>query len=237
VPLISGAAIVVGVLAVVALVIASGGFGGSSLPPVAAADGPPPPAELRDGRSLGDAAAPVQVDLYSDPQCPACGAFAARVEPLLVAGPVRDGTARLTYRDLAFLGPESLDAAIAMRVAEALGDRFWEYHDLVYANQHGEGRGAFSRDRLADMAEAVGLERAAFLDALGDPVHEEAVRAESARAGELGVDSTPTLIVNGEVIAGVPAWEDLRARIDAAAALAAATAAPAPTATTIPAAG
>lgn len=220
-PLISGVALAVGVVAVVALVLVTGGFGGfggSGLPPVAAADAPPPPAELRDGRSLGDAAAPVQVDLYSDPQCPACGLFAARVEPLLVAGPVRDGTVRLTYRDLAFLGPESLDAAIAMRVADAMGEAFWEYHDLVYANQHGEGRGAFARDRLADMAEAVGLERSAFLAALDDPAHAAAVRTETAAAGALGVTSTPTLIVNGEVIAGVPAWEDLRARIDSAAA-------------------
>ncbi|CAN5600461.1 hypothetical protein BH24CHL9_BH24CHL9_09630 [soil metagenome] len=222
VPLVSAAALVFGVLAVVALVVASGDLGGSGLPPVAAVDAPPPAADLRDGRSLGVTEAPVTVELFSDPQCPACAIFASRIEPLLVAGPVRDGTVRLTYRDLAFLGPESLDAAVAMRVADDLDGRFWDYHDLVYANQHGEGRGAFSRDRLADMAEAAGLERAAFLAALDDPKYLEAVRAESAEAGALGVNSTPTLIVNGEVIAGVPAWEDLRARIYAAAATAAA---------------
>lgn len=216
--LITGVGIVLGVLGVAALIIASS-LGGS-LPAVSAADAAPPPVELHHGRSLGDPDAPVKIDLIADPQCPACGAFTARIEPLLVAGPVRDGKVYLTYRDMAFLGDESIEAAAAMRVAEALGGKFWDFHDIVFANQHGENKGAFSRDRLADMAEVVGLERDGFLAAMDDAAYAQAVAAESEEARALGAASTPTLIIDGEVSAGVPSWEELRDRIDAAVAIA-----------------
>lgn len=215
---ISGAAIVVGLIAVIGFIAVSGGLGGDDVDAVSMPADPPPSEELHDGRSLGDPAAPVKVDVYEDPQCPACGIYSQLIEPLLVAGPVARGQVRYTYHDLVFLGPESLEAAAAMRVAEELDGRFWDLHHVLYHNQHGENEGAFSTQRLADMAELVGLDREAFLAGLDDPRHEEAVRAESAEASQRGIDSTPTLVVNGEVIRGVPrSWEDLDRRIEAAA--------------------
>jgi protein-disulfide isomerase len=209
-------AIILGVASVLLLVLAGGGPDGS-MPPVTAEGAVAPPAELRDGRSLGDPAAPVLIEAFADPQCPACGAFTAGIEPLLL-GPIREGIVRYTYRDLAFLGPESVDAAAAMRAAEVLGGRFWDLHALVFANQHHENQGAFSRERLADLAVLAGLDRAAFLAGLDDPAHREGVLAESALATELGIASTPTLVVDGQVLPGVPEWTTLRAIIDAAAA-------------------
>ena len=49
-----------------------------------------------------------KTDVYEDPQCPSCRLFTERIEPLLVAGPVADGEVFMTYKDMAFLGPESL---------------------------------------------------------------------------------------------------------------------------------
>lgn len=207
-------ALVIGLVIVAALMIASGGFGGGSLPPVAASNVAAPPSDLRDGRSLGDAAAPVHIEVWEDPQCPACGVWTRQIEPILVAEAVRDGRVRLTYRDHVFLGPESLDAAVGMRVAEALDGRFWDFHEIVFANQHGENRGAFSRARLADMAALIGLDRDAFLAGLDDPAHRAAVEAETRAGAAAGVDSTPTLIINGEKRTGVPSWTELSAIID-----------------------
>jgi protein-disulfide isomerase len=214
--LLTVSAVVVGLVAVVVLVFATGGGGGPGLPDVAVAPGPPPPVELRDGRSLGDPAAPVSVEVFEDPQCVACAIYADTIEPLLVSGPVRDGRVRYTYRDLIIFGQESVDAAVGMRAAEALDDRFWEYHDIVYANQDGEDRGAFSRDRLAQMAELVGLDRDAFLALLDDEALIAAVREESRAGQALGVNSTPTLVINGQPYPGVPSWEQLKERIAAA---------------------
>jgi protein-disulfide isomerase len=211
--------LVVGVLAVIVLMLASGGLGGG-LPPVSAANAAPPPVELRDGRTLGDPAAPVRMELWEDPQCPACKIFTSRIEPLLVAGPIRDGDVQLTYRDFVFIGPESLDAAIAMRVAEDLGGTFWEFRDLLYANQQGENVGGYARDRLADIAELVGLDRAAFLAAMDDPAYAEAVQAETEEGRSIQIASTPSYTLNGALESGVPSWDDMRAQIEAAVAAA-----------------
>jgi protein-disulfide isomerase len=212
VPLIAGGAIVIAVLAVLVLVFAGGsGDDGST---VTAANAPPPADHLQDGRSLGDPEAPVKIDVYEDPRCPSCGVFTEMIEPLLIAGPVTRGEVFLTYKDMAFLGPESFDAAAAMRAAEDLDGKFWEYHDVVFHNQDG----AITSSRLADMAELVGIDRDDFLAALDDPKHLNAVEEETAAARELGVNSTPTLVVNGELNPGVPQWEELSAQIADAAA-------------------
>lgn len=186
----------------------------ATLPPVEAADAPPPPEDLRVGRSLGSPEAPVRIDVYEDPQCPACGLFTSRIEPLLIAGPISDGEVFLTYKDMTFLGPESFEAAAAMRVAEELDGKFWEYHDVLFHNQGTENEGAFSTSRLADMAELIGLERDEFLSELEDPRYVEAVQAEYDGARELGISSVPTLVINGQLHPGVPDWDELRELID-----------------------
>jgi protein-disulfide isomerase len=215
---ISVAAIIIGFVIIVALIGITGGLGGGpTMAAVQAPDFDPPAQELRVGRSLGDPDAPVKIEAYEDFQCPACGAYTERIEPLLIAGPVADGTVFLTFKDFPFLGQESLDAAVAARAAEELDGRFWHMKDVIFFNQIGENQGAFSRDRLADMAVIAGLDRQAFLEELDDPAHLAAAEAQHQEGIDRGVNSTPTLFVNGEVIRGVPSWEDLSARIEAAA--------------------
>ncbi len=170
---------------------------------------------VREGRSLGAADAPVTIELYEDPQCPACGVWSRDVEPILVASAVKDGRVRLTYNDFAFLGPESLDASVAMRAAEQLDGKFWEMHALVFENQDRENKGAFSRDRLVAMAGLLGLDEAAFRALLDDPTLIAAVEADLARGRALGVASTPTLVIDGELYPGVPEATELLALIDA----------------------
>jgi protein-disulfide isomerase len=222
---ISVAAIIIGFVVIAALIGISGGLGGgTAMAAVEPAQITAPPQDLRVGRSLGDPDAPVKIDVFEDFQCPACGAYTKNVEPLLLSpdGPVADGTVFVTIKDFPFLGQESLDAAVAARVAQALDGKFWDYHGILFHNQIGENRGAFTTDRLADMAVMVGLDRQAFLDALDDPEYLPAIEAEHSEGVERGVNSTPTLVINGEVMRGVPTWADLSAQIEAAAASASA---------------
>ena len=216
---ISAAAIAIGLVAVIALVLVSGGLGGSSSDAAAVSepDTPAPAEALRSGRTLGAPGAAVAIEVFEDPQCPACGAFTKRIEPLLVGSFVTDGTATLTYNDFVFLGDESWDGAIAMRVAEDMDGKFWDYHHILFHNQSGENKGAFSRDRLAEMAEIIGLDRDEFLSKMDDPAYRTAVEAENQKGRDLTVSSTPTIIVNGELIRGVPNWDDFSAVIEAAA--------------------
>jgi protein-disulfide isomerase len=216
---VSIGAIGIGLVAVVALVLLSGGLGGSSVAAVSPSDIPAPAEELRQGRTLVQPGStpPVTIEVYEDPQCGHCATFTKRIEPLLISEFVADGTASLTYKDFVVFGGESWDAAAAMRVAEALDGKFWELHGVIFQNQSGVNDGAYSRARLADMAALVGLDRDEFLREMDDPSYRDAVEAEVLEGNELTISSTPTLVINGELIRGTPPWEDLAAIIEEAA--------------------
>lgn len=172
------------------------------------------PADLADGRTLGAAAAPLTLDLWADFQCPVCLRFTDTIEPLLRSSYVQDGSVRIAFHDLAFIGQESVDAAVAARISDAIGPGFWPMHDLLYANQGAENGGAFSRTRLAAMAVRLGMDRSAFLAAMDDPTYRDAVKAETAEGTALGVSSTPTLGIGGTIRPGIPTWEQLSALLD-----------------------
>ena len=154
------------------------------------------------------------IDEWADFQCPICQRFYADIEPFLRAAYIDPGTVRVVFHDYAFIGQESIDAAAAARVSDAIGPGFWPYHDLLYSNQGTENSGAFSPDRLADIAVSLGMDRATFLAALSDPSYANAVTAETQQGSQLGISSTPTLVIDGTLYPGLPTWDQLTSLID-----------------------
>ena len=88
------------------------------------------------------------LDTWEDFQCPGCGNFSRSIEPVVIERYVAAGQLRLNFHDYAFIGQESVDAASAARCADKQG-RFWDYQAWLFANQNGENKGWFTRDRLA----------------------------------------------------------------------------------------
>jgi protein-disulfide isomerase len=194
---------------------------GESLPsaagsPAAGSPGPTAVAGLpSEGPRLGRADAKVVVDYWADFQCPFCARFAQTVIPALESR-ITDGTVMLVHRDYAFIGDESVDAAIAVRCAGRQG-RYWAMHDAVYAAQQGENQGAFARARLVQVATSVGLDGAAFEACLDDRSALVEVLADTSAGVRAGIVSTPTVDVNGTRFLGVPDLPKFLATIDAAA--------------------
>jgi protein-disulfide isomerase len=171
------------------------------------------------GKVKGDAAAPVTIDEWADFQCPACRAFTLGPGRQLDETYIKDGTAKLVWHNMAFLGQESVWAAEAADCADEQG-RFWDYHDKLYAEQAGENRGAFSKDNLKRFAADLGLDQPAFNACLDSDRYAAQVKAETEAGRQQGVRSTPTLFVNGQKIEGVPRFEQLSQVIAAQAAAA-----------------
>lgn len=153
-----------------------------------------------DGYTLGEAAAPVTIDVYADFQCPYCQRFSLLVSPELTETWVRPGHARIVFHDFAFLGEESRWAAVAGRLA-AQQNRFWPFHDLLYSNLLGENVGSYTPDRLMLMGRMAGLDMDAFIAGLQVPAARAswAVIDQEIRdaATSRGVSATPTVFVNG----------------------------------------
>ena len=99
--------------------------------------------------------------------------------------------------------------------------KYWSFADYLVWNQSGENQGAFSRDRLAAIAERAGLEPEAFRACLDDPQIRGDIQARTSQAFRAGIQSTPTFVLNGEQVS-VNSFAELgpliQAKIDEAAA-------------------
>jgi protein-disulfide isomerase len=171
-----------------------------------------------DGKSLGAAGAPVTIQLFSDFQCPYCGLYARDFERQLIDEYVAAGQVRFEYRHYIVVdgnvgGRESRMAAEASECAIEQNE-FWNFHNLVFANQEGEGQGAFSNRRLKAFAETLGLDSAAFNACFDSRRYSQAVTSDEQLARSLGVNSTPTMFINGRRIENPLDYETIKQVIE-----------------------
>lgn len=173
------------------------------------------PRPQAQGSAMGDPNAPVKIEEYSDFQCVYCAKFSVETEPRIVEEYVSSGKVYFTYKNYAFLGQPSVDAAEASLCAVDQG-KFWEYHDILFANQQEGDARAFSAARLEAFAEALGMDVPAFSECLDDNRHLDQVRQEYADGAAQGVSSTPTFFINGKEVKGAQPFEVFQAEIEAA---------------------
>lgn len=121
---------------------------------------------------------------------------------------------RFGYIHFAFLGPESQWAGEASECA-AEQDAFWEYHDYLFDNQSGENRGAFTKENLKRFAEELGLDTTAFNECLDSGRYAGLVQEETNGGRQLGVQSTPTFVINGQAVVGAQPFEVFEQVIEA----------------------
>jgi protein-disulfide isomerase len=147
------------------------------------------------GNVLGKPNAPVTMVTYIDLQCPVCRQFETEVMPSIVPQYIKTGKVRLIARPIAFIGPDSergRDAALAA----ARQNRFFEFTQLLYANQGTENTGwlddKFVRAAYASIPgfDLAAAERARSESAISD----EANRFDS-QANADQVRGTPTVLV------------------------------------------
>lgn len=153
-------------------------------------------------RVIGDSNAPVTIVEYADFQCPYCKGFHDTVLTNLKTSYIDSGLVKFVFRDFAFLGQESFDAAEAARCAQDQG-KFWEYHDHLYTNQGAENVGVFSVAALKGYASALGLDQAKFDSCLDSHGYKDEVDTETQAGQGYGVNSTPTVFVNGVMYEGL----------------------------------
>lgn len=150
---------------------------------------------------MGDQGAPVTVYEYADFQCPACGYFTRQYKPRIEEDYIKTNKVRWVFKNFAFLGPESEWAAQAAYCAAEQGG-FWAYHDKLFANQRGENRGAFSTNNLVRFARELGLKEQDFKECLNSERYKQKVQDERREGQAQGISSTPSFIVNGQLVRG-----------------------------------
>jgi len=170
-----------------------------------------------DRTALGPEEAAVLVEEYADFQCSSCRVFAEGAERELVDAVIPGGKVRFVFRNYTILGNESMQAANASLCA-AEQDKFWEYHDILFANQSGRESGAFSDRRLIAYSETTGLDVAAFEFCYRESKYQDTIDQDNAAARTAGLTGTPAVLVNGKLIAPgfVPTFEVLQQEVELA---------------------
>ena len=157
--------------------------------------------------SIGSTSAPVTLIEFSDFQCPFC----LRVAPTLKQIQAKYGDrVRIVWKDfpLTQIHPQAFKASEAAHCAGEQG-KYWEYHDRLFANQQ-----ALQVPDLKRYATDMSLDAARFNACLDGSKYAERVRDGVAQGTRLGVNSTPTVYINGRLLSGAQPYEAFAALID-----------------------
>lgn len=162
----------------------------------------------------GNSNAKLTIVEFADYQCPFCARYQKDTLPGILKDYVDTGKARFVFKNLAFLGKESTDAANAALCAKEQ-NKFWEYHDKLFDSQDGENRGGFAPDKLKGFAADLGLNTAQFNSCLDAQKYNAQVTADNAEANKNGFQSTPSTAVGTTAIVGAQPYAQFKTAIDA----------------------
>lgn len=164
-------------------------------------------AELGDipqqGLVLGSNGARATLVEFGDLQCPVCKGFAEEILPPVIEGKVRNGEAKIEFRNFTIISQESVPAGAAAIAAGKQG-RGWNFVELFYRNQGRETSGYVTDEFLTAIARAAGVPDVARWnqDRKSKEVLGEVART-TAEAERLGFTGTPSFAVEGPATDGL----------------------------------
>jgi len=158
--------------------------------------------------STGADNAKVTIYEFSDFQCPFCSKGAKIVSDIKKK---YGNKVRIVFKN--FPLPMHHDAEPASQAAlcvyEQSKEKFWKFHDVVFANQSN-----LDAESLAKHAKAAGADEKKFKECFDSKKYADAVKKDMAYGEKLGVRSTPTFFVNGQLMAGALPLEQFSEIID-----------------------
>jgi protein-disulfide isomerase len=158
----------------------------------------------------------VDIQIYYDYLCPDCGAFEERNGAQLRDW-IENDAATVEYHPIAIFTSKSNGTQYSLRAANAAAcvaefspDQFFAFHEALFADQPAENTDAYSDDELVAIAEKAGVTGIRNVETCIDTqrfrnwVNEATQRALAgpiAGTDVASIESTPTIIVNGQVFA------------------------------------
>jgi len=144
---------------------------------------------------------------FSDFECPYCSLAVKEVYTLMAAYP-KD--MKLIFKQFPLsMHPNAPLAAAASLAAKEQG-KFWELHDLMFANFR-----KISRDNILIWAKQIGLDMERFKNDLASSKYETVIKKDVADGEAVGVYGTPAFFINGKHYNGPVNMETLKPILDA----------------------
>ncbi len=171
---------------------------------------------------IGDPNAPVTMIEYASWTCPACLNFDQTVMPMIKSDYIETGKVRFVFRE--FPTPPANIAVAGFAIARCAGeDKYYAVIGELFERQAGilamVRQGDQVKSALMQIAENHGISgEEAFEACLQDSDIRRAISTAVGRGDASGVNSTPTVFVNGEMLKGYE-WrypEGMRLALDEA---------------------
>ncbi len=157
--------------------------------------------------AMGSLDAKIVLIEFSDFECPYCSKAAVDVKNIMNAYP---GNVRLIYKQFPLsMHPHAKLAAIASLAAADQG-KFWQMHDLLFANfRH------LSRENILTLAKSLSLDMNRFTADLGSSKYEAAIAKDMQDGEAAGVAGTPAFFINGKLYNGPMEFNKVQPILDA----------------------
>ncbi|MEO8065587.1 MAG: thioredoxin domain-containing protein [Candidatus Doudnabacteria bacterium] len=169
---------------------------------------------VRDASNMtGVITAKVTLVEFGDYQCPFCGSINPALEKI-IDNYKGNKDFNFVYRN--FPLPQHQWAKLTAEAAEAAGaqGKYWEMHNLIFDNQSQWTGAAQPMDILTGYAQSLELDVNAFTAAVQKNQYDNKITGEDLADGNaLGVNSTPTLFLNGKKTSA-STYDDLKKAID-----------------------
>jgi protein-disulfide isomerase len=187
------------------------------------------------GHTLGNPAAEVKLVEYVSYTCSHCAQFQRQADAPLRLAYIQPGKVQVEVRHLV---RDPIDMTVAMLANCGAPSRFFANHNMFLQNQdrwiaransasaaqqsrwttgsHAARMRAIASDfGFYAMMERRGYQRPELNRCLSDEAMAKRLAAQTAQARELGVQGTPSFLVNGVLLAGTHDWQALEGQLKA----------------------
>jgi protein-disulfide isomerase len=154
------------------------------------------------GYLKGPADAPVEITEYADFQCPFCQTFATLQMPTIEERLIKTGRLRWRYRDFPLQQhPFARLAAHSAACADEQG-KYWQQHEKIYEGQSDWAAARDAGPLFRRYAQQSGLDLERYDACMRSGKFAGRIQASLNEGQQLGVASTPTLLVGGRLYQG-----------------------------------
>ncbi len=151
---------------------------------------------LRTGGTVGNASSKVVVTEFGDYQCPACGAWHPFIKDTLI--PKYQDKILFVFKNFPLVDLHKNAQTSAQSVeAAALQGKFWEMHNIVYENQKDWENEKDPNGKFEDYARQIGLNIDQWKKDRDSAKVKDLIKADVALGEKLGLQGTPSFLING----------------------------------------
>jgi protein-disulfide isomerase len=167
-------------------------------------------------RTLGSAAAPIQIVEYAAPICPHCAHFNEEFFPKLKQNYIDTGKVYYIFRVFPL---QSADLAAEAMARCLPANNYFQFIDLLFRNQpkwDPENGVQDVHGGLVQMGRIAGMSAEQVDRCIGDQAEQQRIAQVGQDATtRYGINGTPTFIIDGEIHAVFANWQEMKDYLDA----------------------